>query len=70
LHLGYDHAPHKLNPGSIGQPRDYPTHSSYIVLETETMIYRQVRSVFDPTGIIKLAVEYGAADWINKYLQG
>lgn len=68
LHLDVKHKPHRLNPGSVGQPRDLLNQLSYIELETATMTYREVRKVFDPALVIKLALGYGAGVWIKKYL--
>ena len=69
LYLNTDRRPHRLNPGSVGQPRDLPDQSSYITLDTETMIYHEKRCAFDPAPVIKLAMEYGAGNWITKHLQ-
>lgn len=68
LYLNTERSPHRLNPGSVGQPRDLTCQSSYITLDTGTMTYHERRCAFDPAPVIKLAMEYGAGDWITKHL--
>jgi predicted phosphodiesterase len=58
--------PHRINPGSVGQPRDVATQASLITLDTATMTYREVRRSFDPEPVIALARTHGAGDWIWK----
>lgn len=69
LYLNTDSRPHRLNPGSIGQPRDLINQPSYITLDTATMTYHEGRSMFDPMPVIRLAREYGAGNWIAKHLE-
>lgn len=70
LLLDANQRPHRINPGSIGQPRDMITQSSVIMLDTTTMIYQEIRRSFDPAPVIELARARGAGDWIDKYLSG
>lgn len=66
--LHADAAPVRVNPGSIGQPRDEMARSSLVIWDTERMTYQPLRRSFDPDPVIRLARQQGAGDWINKHL--
>src|SRR2546423_198138 len=62
------HRPRLLNPGSIGQSRDYPGQASFALWDTVSGTIELLERGYDPLPVIELASRNGAGPWIRKHL--
>ena len=60
--------PLRLNPGSVGQPRDVAAKASALIVDLQTLTVETLRCSFEPRHVIECAVKEGAGTWITKHL--
>ena len=57
-----------LNPGSVGQARDVKARACALVWDPIRMTVEKVERPYDVTGVINLALNNGAENWVTKHL--
>ena len=56
-----------INPGSVGQARDFEGKACACILDTENNVLKRLHIEYDYMKNLNLSLSFGASDWINKH---
>lgn len=56
-----------LNPGSVGQARDFEGKSCAAILDTQTRVVKCLRVDYDYQKHLDLSISHGAGEWVYKH---
>lgn len=67
--LYIDDRPIILNPGAIGQARDYEGKVCFTILETKTLMFQRFRLSYDFDSHLRMSENYGGKEWLYKHFK-